>query len=101
MVSRAFFCDGLSVLIPWQMKEFTTVRADSDRGDFSGLSRIHPVLCGLKVLVSTATVKDLETARRTLGGHGYSAFAGIGRLYADYLPAVTYVCSTLIWMIIL
>lgn len=26
-----------------------------------------------------------------MGGHGYSAYAGLGRLYADYLPAATYV----------
>lgn len=49
------------------------------------------MLCGLKVLVSTETINGLENARRALGGHGYSMFAGIGRLYADYLPAATYV----------
>jgi acyl-CoA oxidase len=51
------------------------------------------MLCGLKVLVSTETINGLESARRALGGHGYSMFAGIGRLYADYLPAATYVDS--------
>lgn len=72
------------------MKEFTTITERSARGDFTKLSEAHAILCGLKVLVTNAVVRDLETARRALGGHGYSAFAGIGRLYADYLPAVTY-----------
>ncbi|KAI6019262.1 acyl-CoA dehydrogenase/oxidase C-terminal [Pisolithus microcarpus] len=72
------------------LKEFTTITERSARGDFTKLSEAHAILCGLKVLVTNAVVRDLETARRALGGHGYSAFAGIGRLYADYLPAVTY-----------
>ncbi|KAI6138687.1 hypothetical protein EDD17DRAFT_1673759 [Pisolithus thermaeus] len=75
------------------MKEFTTVTERSERGDFTKLSEIHAILCGLKALVTNTVVRDLETARRALGGHGYSAFAGIGRLYADYLPTVTYVTS--------
>ncbi|KIJ61734.1 hypothetical protein HYDPIDRAFT_96089 [Hydnomerulius pinastri MD-312] len=71
-------------------KAFSSLKERIGKGEFDYLAEIHASLCGLKVLVSTATVKDLETARRALGGHGYSAFAGIGRLYADYLPAVTY-----------
>jgi len=59
--------------------------------DTSLLSEMHALLCGLKVLVSTHGVSDIETARRSMGGHGYSAFAGLGRLYVDYLPAVTWV----------
>jgi len=70
---------------------FTTFRDQCDRGDFTGIAEVHALLCGLKILATTTAVKDLETARRALGGHGYSAFAGIGRLYADYLPAATYV----------
>jgi acyl-CoA oxidase len=58
-------------------------------GDVSWLGDIHAITSGLKVLVTTTGVQDLETARRSMGGHGYSAFAGLGRLYADYLPSVT------------
>jgi acyl-CoA oxidase len=59
------------------------------QGDASWLSDMHAIVSGLKLLVTTTGVQDLETARRSMGGHGYSAFAGIGRLYADYLPSVT------------
>jgi acyl-CoA oxidase len=52
---------------------------------------MHVMTSGLKVLVSTTGIQDLETARRSMGGHGYSAFAGVGRMYADYLPAATYI----------
>ncbi|KAH7928004.1 acyl-CoA oxidase [Leucogyrophana mollusca] len=59
-------------------------------GDTSLLAEMHAITCGLKVLMSSTGVQDLETARRSMGGHGYSAFSGVGRLYADYLPSVTY-----------
>lgn len=61
------------------------------KGDTSLLAEMHATTSGLKVLVSTMGVQDLEVARRAMGGHGYSAFAGLGRLYADYLPSVTFV----------
>ncbi|KAF7796497.1 hypothetical protein EIP86_007675 [Pleurotus ostreatoroseus] len=60
-------------------------------GDTSLLAELHATTSGLKVLVTTACAQDIETARRALGGHGFSAYAGIGRIYADYLPAATYV----------
>ena len=59
------------------------------KGDTSLLADLHATTSGLKVLVSSCGVQDIETARRSMGGHGYSAFAGLGRLYADYLPSVT------------
>ena len=51
---------------------------------------MHATTSGLKVLVSTTAIQGLETARRSMGGHGFSDFAGVGRLYADYVPAATY-----------
>jgi acyl-CoA oxidase len=57
--------------------------------DTSLLAEMHALMCGLKVLCSTHGASDIETARRSMGGHGYSAFAGLGRLYIDYLPAAT------------
>ena len=58
-------------------------------GDTSSLAEMHATTSGLKALVTTLGVHDIEVARRSMGGHGYSAFAGLGRLYADYLPSVT------------
>lgn len=62
-------------------------------GDTSLLAEMHATTSGLKVLVSTVAIQDLETARRSMGGHGFSDFAGVGRLYADYLPGATSVSS--------
>ncbi|KAI0651075.1 acyl-CoA oxidase [Trametes meyenii] len=59
-------------------------------GDTSMLAEMHATTSGLKSLVSTVAIEDLETARRSMGGHGFSDFAGVGRLYADYLPGATF-----------
>ena len=59
------------------------------QGDTSAVGDVHAVLSGLKSLVTTTTSVDIETARRSMGGHGYSAYAGLGYLYANYLPAAT------------
>ncbi|KAF8900142.1 peroxisomal oxidase [Gymnopilus junonius] len=71
-------------------KAFDTMASRLKQGDTSLLAEMHATTSGLKVYVSSNGVQDLETARRAMGGHGYSAFAGLGRLYADYLPSVTY-----------
>ncbi|KAJ7718945.1 peroxisomal oxidase [Mycena metata] len=69
---------------------FESLAKGLSAGDTSQLAEMHVMTSGLKVLVSTTAIQDLETARRSMGGHGYSAFAGVGRTYADYLPAATY-----------
>lgn len=54
------------------------------------LADLHATSCGLKALGSTTAAEGLEVCRRACGGHGYSAFAGIGSLYSDYLPTTTW-----------
>jgi len=58
-------------------------------GDTSLLSEMHAIISGLKVLVTTTSAQDIEVARRCMGGHGFSAFAGLGRAYAEYVPSTT------------
>ena len=59
------------------------------RNDMSLLAGMHAVTSGLKVLVTTTSVEDIEVARRSMGGHGYSAFSGLGLLYANHVPSAT------------
>lgn len=54
------------------------------------LADLHATSCGLKALSSTIAAAGLEECRRACGGHGYSAFSGIGSWYADYLPTTTW-----------
>lgn len=69
---------------------FATMSINLSKGDTTMLAEMHAATSGLKVLASTAVTQDLETARRCLGGHGFSEFAGIGRMYALSLPMATY-----------
>jgi acyl-CoA oxidase len=54
------------------------------------LAELHAVSCALKAMTSSTAGEGLETCRRACGGHGYSAFAGIGAWFADYLPTLTW-----------
>ncbi|THU89410.1 peroxisomal oxidase [Dendrothele bispora CBS 962.96] len=71
----------------------TSYNAMSNRlssGDTSLVAELHATTSGLKILGTTHCIQDLETARRSMGGHGYSAFSGLANLYADYVPSVTF-----------
>jgi len=63
---------------------------DLKKGDVSLLAEVHATTSGLKVYVSTNAANDIEVVHRSMGGYGYSAFLGLGKLYADYLPATTF-----------
>ncbi|KAH8822666.1 peroxisomal oxidase [Flagelloscypha sp. PMI_526] len=72
------------------IESFEAMNEKLAKGDTSLLAEMHAITSGLKTLTTTSTITDLETARRSMGGHGYSAYAGVGRTYADYLPAATF-----------
>lgn len=61
------------------------------KGDASALPEMHAILSGLKTLCTTTSVADVEIARRSMGGHGFSAYAGLGMVYANHVPSATYV----------
>lgn len=54
------------------------------------LAELHIGSCALKVHGTFISVEGIEAARRACGGHGYSHYSGIGHLYAEMLPSVTY-----------
>lgn len=72
-----------------QTQSFNNMASRLASGDTSLLAEMHATTSGLKVLISTIGINDIEVARRSMGGHGYSAFSGLGRLYAEYLPSAT------------
>ncbi|KAG2119395.1 acyl-CoA dehydrogenase/oxidase C-terminal [Suillus clintonianus] len=87
ILSRAFVFIELG---RYTIKALNEMQQRLANRDMSLLPEMHALLCGLKVLVTTHGISDIETARRSMGGHGYSAFAGLGRLYVDYLPSATF-----------
>ncbi|BEI86750.1 hypothetical protein CcaverHIS002_0700960 [Cutaneotrichosporon cavernicola] len=54
------------------------------------LADLHIGSCALKIHGTFISVEGIEAARRSCGGHGYSHYSGIGHLYAEMLPSVTY-----------
>ncbi|KAI0321360.1 peroxisomal oxidase [Amylostereum chailletii] len=69
---------------------FAQTAAQLAKGDTSTLAEMHATTSGLKAFVTTATARDIEMARRSMGGHGFSAFAGLGQNYIQYLPNATF-----------
>ncbi|ESK95258.1 acyl- oxidase [Moniliophthora roreri MCA 2997] len=72
------------------VRAFRTMSEHLAAGDASLLAELHATTSGLKVLSSTIAAQDLETARRSMGGHGYSIFSGVGQIFAEFVPAATY-----------
>lgn len=62
----------------------------SDPPDERLLAALHVQSCAMKSYGTTISVEGLEVCRRACGGHGYSHYSGIGHLYAEMLPSVTY-----------
>jgi len=58
--------------------------------DVSALPEVHATSAGLKAVTTWATSNGIEECRKCCGGHGYSKFAGLSELYANYVPACTY-----------
>lgn len=54
------------------------------------LAELHVQSCALKSHGTTISVEGIETCRRACGGHGYAQYSGLGHLYAEMLPSVTY-----------
>lgn len=56
----------------------------------SRLEDLHLQTVGAKVYSTEIASRGVETCRIACGGHGYSALAGFGRMYAHTVNAVTY-----------
>lgn len=60
------------------------------KGDTALLAEVHAVTSGLKAYCSKDSVDSQEECRKALGGHGYSAFAGVSQIFAEMVPSCTY-----------
>ncbi|GAA5870580.1 hypothetical protein JCM3774_003713 [Rhodotorula dairenensis] len=69
---------------------YRTMSTQLATGDTTLLAETHAISSGLKTYVSSNVVEGVETVRRAMGGHGFLASTGIGRIYATELPSTTY-----------
>ncbi|KAG0150496.1 hypothetical protein CROQUDRAFT_38258 [Cronartium quercuum f. sp. fusiforme G11] len=87
IVAQAFACH-------YTGKEMFRLYNESQKnlaeGDFSLLADVHASSSGLKSLCTIMAAQAIEECRRACGGHGFSQASGLGALYADYLPTVTW-----------
>ncbi|KAG8849569.1 hypothetical protein FRB96_000719 [Tulasnella sp. 330] len=69
---------------------FASMSARLASNDTTLLAETHAISSGLKSYVTRVVVDSLAICRASLGGHGYSAFAGVGRIWASSVPGMTY-----------
>ncbi|GAA5846862.1 hypothetical protein JCM3766R1_004678 [Sporobolomyces carnicolor] len=69
---------------------YDSMSSQLSSGNTTLLAETHAVSSGLKTYVSSNVVEGIETVRRAMGGHGFLASSGVGRIYASELPSATY-----------
>ncbi|KAA1066222.1 hypothetical protein PGT21_025542 [Puccinia graminis f. sp. tritici] len=87
ILAQAFACHytGLEMF-----RLYNESQKNMSEGDFSLLADVHASSSGLKSLCTIMAAQAIEECRRACGGHGFSQASGLGALYADYLPQVTW-----------
>lgn len=87
ILAQAFACHytGLEMF-----RLYNESQKNMNQGDFSLLADVHASSSGLKSLCTIMAAHAIEECRRACGGHGFSQASGLGALYADYLPQVTW-----------
>lgn len=54
------------------------------------LKELHGTSAGLKAFCTWGALNTIDQCRQALGGHGYSAYAGLASLYADFAVQCTW-----------
>jgi acyl-CoA oxidase len=59
-------------------------------GESKRLSEVHALSSSLKACSTWDCLAGIEECRKTCGGHGYSAYSGIGHIWANGVASQTY-----------
>jgi acyl-CoA oxidase len=79
-----FAAKGLLAAYSEMMTELNT------KGESRRLAEVHALSSGLKACSSWDCIAGVEECRKACGGHGYSAYAGIGHIWANGVASQTY-----------
>ena len=79
-----FAAKGLLTAYSEMMNELNT------KGESRRLAEVHALSSGLKACSTWDCVAGIEECRKACGGHGYSAYAGIGHIWANGAASQTY-----------
>eukprot|EP00039_Didymoeca_costata_P016857 m.307463 g.307463 ORF g.307463 m.307463 type:complete len:759 (-) comp16462_c1_seq3:1104-3380(-) len=66
---------------------------DDDAGEMDAeatLRDLHATCAGLKSFATWATYYGIDTCRQAMGGHGYSGYSGLSRMFADFAVQCTW-----------
>jgi len=62
----------------------------NSKGESRRLAEVHALSSGLKACSTWDSLAGIEECRKACGGHGYSAYAGIGHIWANGVASQTY-----------
>jgi acyl-CoA oxidase len=79
-----FAAKGLIMQYMEMLEELNT------RGESRRLAEVHALSSGLKACSTWDCLAGIEECRKACGGHGYSAYAGIGHIWANGVASQTY-----------
>ena len=74
----------------WVVDEFTKMMSEVKRGEFSRMDPMHHILSGLKSTFTESMIINIEQARRSCGGAGYTSNSGFTELSHNSSPMPTY-----------
>jgi len=60
------------------------------KGESTRLGEVHALSSGLKACATWDCLAGMEEARKVCGGHGFSAYSGIGHIWANGVASQTY-----------
>lgn len=60
------------MIVTHKLDSYTQMSAKLAQNDTSAIADMHAITSGLRVLVSSTSVEDVEVARRSMGGYGFS-----------------------------
>jgi acyl-CoA oxidase len=60
------------------------------KGESKRLAEVHVLSSGLKACSTWDCLSGIEECRKACGGHGYSAYSGIGHIWANGVASQTY-----------
>jgi acyl-CoA oxidase len=73
------------------MQTYEEMLSDIDvHGESRLLAEVHALSSGLKACSTWDCVAGIEDCRKACGGHGFSAYAGIGHIWANSVASQTY-----------
>lgn len=96
MLARAFAMHftGIEVSRMYDnlMKRLDSLKpGDADMQDvLDSLKELHGTSSGLKAFCTWNALDTIDQCRQALGGHGYSAYAGLASLYSDFAVQCTW-----------